>query len=251
MVVALAVAFTVGVLPRVWADLSVGAYMGSFFATAAVSNALISCFELGTAAEFVVKPMVAWWVMSWGDFLANSFVVDFCVLHYCGCSCWAQPLARAFHYIVAFVCGPLHGAFIFVRRVLHLSLGFFCSANRCSFIWHSIAYWSYIIVGLANGMWYIFSSNPSDPQKAVMILIVALVLLGWIKLAGDIEEKSKIVIFSERHISAMFRDGRGLASRIIFKLFKLFVGLFYGVIGLVVGWIQSRRYHEISGPELV
>ena len=220
MVAALAVACVAGVLPLVWVGVSVGNQVGLFFVAYSFCNAGVSGAKLCTAAVFCWESVLAWWALSWGQFAYDSVLI-LCVLRlHCGrgCPCALATVPACF---AAFVCGVVHGIVSIVLGIVYLLLGFFCSANRFKFIWHSVAYLAYIFVAGCDSISSMFSLGLMNHGQWQVGVFVALVLLGWMKLAGDVEEKSKIVIFSPSHFLAMHKDGGGVAAYILMWLFKL------------------------------
>lgn len=135
----------------------------------------------------------------------------------------AEHLGGVVYFFVRVVWGALSGA-------LYLTLGFFCSANRFLFIWHTFAYWAYLMVGSATFLWYYFFSgstgvfNPMlGMQKGFALMGLLGILLAWIKLCGDVEKDSKIIIFSLSHFEDMTIDGMSLTASFI-----LFISSSYG-----------------------
>ena len=80
-----------------------------------------------------------------------------------------------------------------------MCVGVFASANRLKFLLHAVCYYACIIVAVAYGVWEARGPEAPDESSSARVerafLFVALVMLAWVKLAGDVEEKSNITIF--------------------------------------------------------
>ena len=115
-------------------------------------------------------------------------------------------------------------SFRFLMLILIMIVGLFLSGRRFKFLWHCIAYWCYLLVAAGVGT-YAFLYGPSwaagggssgSVYVIAVLIAVGVVLVGFVELAGDIEEKSQIVIiFSLRHLNFMYEDGRGLMIGIL------------------------------------
>ena len=227
-------------LPLVRVGVSVGNQVGLFFFAYSLCNAGVSVAKLYAATVCLVESVLPWWAQSWGQFAYNSVLI-LCVLHlHCGHGC-PYAVATVPAGFAAFVCGVVHGFVSIVLGILYLLLGFFCSANRFKYIWHSVAYWAYIVIAGCDGSSSMFSLGLRDPGQWEVGVLVALVLWGLLKLAGDVEEKSKIVIFSPSHFLAMHKDGEGVAAYILILLLKCFVGLACGLIE----FLEARRQSQV------
>jgi hypothetical protein len=206
-------------------DVSVAVTLCSFFGAAAFSNACISVLELWKVFIFVLSPIKSWWLKEWGQNALGR---------------WAC--------VGAVVAGIVHAIWLLICAFVFIPIGFLLSARKLKYMWHAVAYWAYIVTACLNGVWYVYSEHLSEGATAVVVLIMAVVLLGWVRLAGDIEEKCNIIILSPSHIMAMHKDGHGLLCFFSFCFLKFVAGLCLGLIGLIVGWIVDRRSGQHTRP---
>lgn len=123
------------------------------------------------------------------------------------CLCILNPVLHSIECLVFF----LFLCFRVCRSILAIWLGLFLSGRRFKFVWHTISYWFYLAVAATQiAFWRLRSDSQQTVLVGLLLVAVLLNLTGWVKLAGDIEEKSKIVVFSFAHLAAMHEDGQGV-----------------------------------------
>jgi hypothetical protein len=92
------------------------------------------------------------------------------------------------------------------------------------FRWHTICFWFYPLFFVYQ-TWYAWND-------AISFALGFFAMAGWVKLNGDIEEKSKITIFSPEYFRRAYHRGS-----------RALLGSFYGVCYLLINGVP-----ELFGP---
>jgi len=134
--------------------------------------------------------------------------------------CWIVVLRNVF-LVLWWLC---HVAMRLLWDACAMCIGSILVSGDFVYTWHIVAFWAYPILAVLQA-W-----NSKAWKTPLTMFVAWIVMAGWIKLNGDIEEKSKITVFSYKYFRACYFKGNVALGWICH-----FVGLFL-INGLLGAW---------------